>query len=199
VYFTADLHLGHKNLLRHRPQFQTVEEMDEALIENWNDRVTDDDTVYLCGDFSFRSHRSPESYLAQLAGKKILIRGNHDLSWLKKTDPAVLEQYFEGIYDFHMARKNGVLLRFSHYPMISWENSRHGSLLICGHIHNQTSGIEYELFRQIPFAWNAGVDINDFRPVTLPELIENNLRFYRRTLSAEEKAVLEQDCLRIME
>lgn len=51
VYFTSDLHLGHENVIKlcNRP-FDSIEEMDEALIRNWNRKVTNGDTVYVLGD-----------------------------------------------------------------------------------------------------------------------------------------------------
>ena len=54
IFFTSDLHFGHKNIIRfdNRP-FSTVEEMDEALIRNWNAKVSDEDTVYVLGDISW--------------------------------------------------------------------------------------------------------------------------------------------------
>ena len=50
IYFTADTHFGHYNVIRFcdRP-FASAEEMDEAMIQNWNDRVTGNDTVYILG------------------------------------------------------------------------------------------------------------------------------------------------------
>ncbi|MBP5230316.1 MAG: hydrolase, partial [Clostridia bacterium] len=55
VYFIADTHFGHKNILRicGRP-FETIEEMNETLIRNWNERVRGSDTVYIVGDMFFR-------------------------------------------------------------------------------------------------------------------------------------------------
>ena len=54
LYFTADLHLGHANIIRHcgRP-FASVEDMDRCLIDNWNRRVRPEDTVYILGDLMF--------------------------------------------------------------------------------------------------------------------------------------------------
>jgi len=51
IYFTADQHFGHANIIKlcSRP-FSDVHEMDEALIENWNRRVTNGDTIYIIGD-----------------------------------------------------------------------------------------------------------------------------------------------------
>ena len=76
IYFTADTHFGHCNVIRFcdRP-FASAEEMDEAMIQNWNDRVTGNDTVYILGDMFFRSTNA-EEILKRLKGKKRLIFGN---------------------------------------------------------------------------------------------------------------------------
>ena len=88
IYFTADTHFGHYNVIRFcdRP-FASAEEMDEAMIQNWNDRVTGNDTVYILGDMFFRSTNA-EEILKRLKGKKRLIVGNHDGSWMTKFDYA---------------------------------------------------------------------------------------------------------------
>ena len=54
VFYIADLHFGHKNIIRYdnRP-FKTVEEMDRALIERWNKAVSKNDTVFILGDISW--------------------------------------------------------------------------------------------------------------------------------------------------
>ena len=79
TFFTADLHLGHSRILTycHRP-FISVEQMDAALIDNWNKKVGPKDTVYILGDFTFRVTEKRQEYLDDLNGTKILIRGGHD-------------------------------------------------------------------------------------------------------------------------
>lgn len=64
IYFTSDLHLGHKNVIRlcNRP-FTDIEEMDHVLISNWNKRVHPHDTVVILGDLMFRNEKPPEEYL----------------------------------------------------------------------------------------------------------------------------------------
>ena len=84
VFFTADTHLGHKNIITstNRP-FESVAAMDSAIVKRWNERVTPQDLVYHLGDFAFDDH---EPYLELLNGQKHLILGNHDHSdWVKKT------------------------------------------------------------------------------------------------------------------
>ena len=57
IWFTSDLHLGHRAVINFQDRpFGTVEEMNEALIKNWNFLVAKNDTVYILGDIS---HRCP--------------------------------------------------------------------------------------------------------------------------------------------
>ncbi len=69
IYFTADTHFGHKNIIGScaRP-FQNVEEMDEIMIARWNERVTANDKVYIMGDMFFRC-QNPEEILQRLRGR----------------------------------------------------------------------------------------------------------------------------------
>ena len=91
IFFTADTHFGHTNILKlcNRP-FDSIEEMNEAMISNWNDRVKGTDTVYIVGDMFFRCEDA-ETVLKRLRGKKRLIVGNHDGSWISKVD---LNKYY---------------------------------------------------------------------------------------------------------
>ncbi len=79
-FFIADTHFGGENIRRYenRP-FATVAEMDEKLIEHWNQIVTEKDTVYVLGDFSdYREDKMDRKILSKLNGNKILVMGNHD-------------------------------------------------------------------------------------------------------------------------
>ena len=169
IYYTADLHLGYGPILRYRP-FDTVEEMDRTLIDNWNATVTDADTVYIVGDFSYNNGQVPGHYFSQLKGQKHLIRGNHDTPL---EDAHRLLNYCQSVVDFWELDDNGEHILLSHYPMIYDK----GGYMIHGHIHAHRSQA-YRLLQQLPRVLNCGVDVNYFRPVTLQELIEHNERFY---------------------
>ena len=86
-FYTSDLHFGHKNIIKYenRP-FNSVEEMDEELIRRWNNKVGKNDEVYILGDFAFASGRRVNELLDRLNGRKYLLRGNHDHSFLKDRD-----------------------------------------------------------------------------------------------------------------
>lgn len=85
TFFTSDTHFGHANIIRfcNRP-FKNVEEMDEALIENWNQVVSEDDTVFHLGDFAFGGSSVWKSIIPRLNGHINLIIGNHDRKNLRQ-------------------------------------------------------------------------------------------------------------------
>lgn len=187
IYFTSDLHLGHANIIRHcnRP-FSSVREMDETLIKNWNIRVRPDDTVYVLGDVIFRSAKAPEEYLSRLSGKKHLILGNHDQDWVKK---CTLEYFFESVSTLDHISDGTHQMTLCHAPMTSWpDNTR--SYMVFGHIHNNTNDACWQLICRSELMLNAGVDINNFMPVTFEEMAENNKRHkenYLQHLTIDER------------
>jgi calcineurin-like phosphoesterase family protein len=79
TYFTSDTHFGHKNILEyekeHRP-FDTVEEMNEQIIANWNATVRPKDIIFHLGDFAFGAKNI--AIAERLNGQKKLVLGNHD-------------------------------------------------------------------------------------------------------------------------
>lgn len=182
-YFTSDLHLGHKNIIKlcNRP-FESVEEMDSVLIDNFNKRVKKNDNVYIIGDLIWEGAFA-ENYLSKLNGKKFLIIGNHDAKWLKKGD---YKSYFELITPYLEINSNGHIITLCHYPMLEWKNSRkNGSTklgyLIYGHVHSNIRELYGQLYC-FNNALNAGVDINNYIPVTFQELLENNSIFNEKAL-----------------
>lgn len=163
-YFTADLHFGHKNIIKYenRP-WSNVDEMDKGLIENWNSIVRDKDQVYILGDFTLSINSEyVRSILEQLKGRKVLIQGNHDYF----ADKSKFKPYFELITPYlkiHDEKKRRIIL--CHYPIISWDGMYNGTYHLYGHVHSK-----FRLNRSNAF--NVGVDVNDFKPVTLDQLIE---------------------------
>ena len=80
IYFSSDLHLGHRSVIgfQNRP-FESVEEMNRGIIHNFNSVVRRDDILYILGDLSYRIPESQANELIKrINGRKILIRGNHD-------------------------------------------------------------------------------------------------------------------------
>ena len=181
IYFTSDLHLGHKNVLKlcNRP-FSSIEEMDACLIDNWNSRITNNDTVYVLGDLMFRNSIPPEEYLSQLKGKKHLIRGNHDRDWIKKVD---LSKFFVSNENLSFISDGKHRITVCHYPMMSWPHMCTNGYMVFGHIHHNTDAVYWPIIEQSELMLNAGVDINGFMPVTFEEMVENNINHKIKTAS----------------
>ena len=173
VYFIADTHFFHENIIKlaNRP-FSSVEKMNQKLIENWNRKIKGNDTVYILGDMFFRCKESEniENILSQLNGKKHLIIGNHDSSWMDKVN---LNKHFVEVTDFKVTTNGEYAVTLCHYPLLTWKHESK-SYMIHGHIHANTTDDFFPLICKRERVLNAGIDINNFEPCTLEELIRNN-------------------------
>lgn len=167
TYFIADTHFGHKNIIAacNRP-FKDVEEMNRALITNWNGVVDQDDTVYHLGDVFGYGKKDKGGLIYSLNGKKILLRGNHDY---ETADEYVLMGFDQcvGINKFHEIILEGKRIRLSHYPPEIEEVST-GIIYIFGHLHNRVSEVE-SLYPVNAFCVSA--ERTGYKPVQLSELI----------------------------
>ena len=131
VFLVSDTHFGHAGVCRFmredgvtklRP-WDNPQEMDEAMIEAWNERVRPTDKVYHLGDVVINRKALPT--LARLNGDKVLIRGNHDIF---RDDE--YRQYFRELRAYHVM--NGMIL--SHIPVHEASLGRFGTN-IHGHLH----------------------------------------------------------------
>lgn len=186
ILYISDLHFGHRNVIGfdHRP-FKTVQEMDETIIRNWQDKVRDDDHVYLLGDLEYKSGKDPRYYLEQLPGHKHLIIGNHDWRMLENKKSMA---YFESADKMLRINDRDRDIVLCHYPMLDWDGMYHKTFHIYGHIHasrNDTYRVMASLRGNNSF--NAAACINHYEPVTFEELVVNNLAFRENGIGGEEK------------
>jgi calcineurin-like phosphoesterase family protein len=160
MWFTADTHFGHAAIIKHsaRP-FASVEEMDEALIGNWNSLVKPTDTVWHLGDFSFRN---PAQYFERLNGTINLLWGNHDDSRVKQLTDLVRARGGRTGH-VHYLRENGLRVWMSHYAHRVWRNSHNGSFHLHGHSHGDLPPHGRSL--------DVGVDAQGYHPVTLAYIV----------------------------
>lgn len=132
TYFMADLHFGHKNIIKYcdRP-FKTVEDMNEALIENWNKTIQIHDNVFVLGDFAFGNPMQIIKWGRALNGNKKLILGNHDTA--SKT--TYLDAGFKEVIRYPIIWNKYMIL--SHEPQLMMNCSFYFNLF--GHVHNDPS------------------------------------------------------------
>jgi calcineurin-like phosphoesterase family protein len=78
IYFIADLHFFHENILKYEPSRlelgSNASEMNEEIIKRFNETVSKEDTTFLLGDATF-TDLSP---ISRLNGSIVFIKGNHD-------------------------------------------------------------------------------------------------------------------------
>jgi calcineurin-like phosphoesterase family protein len=163
IYFTADLHFGHTGIIamRSRP-FAGKDEMNEALVQYYNATVHNNDTCYILGDVAHKQNRETTARLVKrLNGRKVLIRGNHD--------GGIGESLFDAVSVFETISCGSQVCVLMHYPMLAWPKSRHGSLMLHGHLH---SGPEYNEQNRAAgiLRYDVGVDANNYCPVSFEQI-----------------------------
>ena len=180
VFLVSDTHFGHTGVCRFtrndgvtklRP-WDSAEEMDEAMVKAWNERVKPTDKVYHLGDVVIA--RKSLKIMERLNGDKVLIRGNHDI--YKDED---YSKYFRSIRAYHVM--NGMIL--SHIPLHSDSMGRFG-VNIHGHTHanrvKQARGVDarsgevlYSEKNDVRYHCVCVEQTPDFAPILFEDVIKN--------------------------
>lgn len=184
VFWTSDLHFDHKMMVRRfraSMGWASPEAMTDYLIEQWNAIVPERGArVYVLGDFSFANAARTIEILDRLHGEKCLVRGNHDkvvdkaevkkrFTWIKDydkvkiTDPASPYQNKHG-GDITTPGEQPIIM--SHYPMLTWDGSGHGSWMLHGHCHGNLNESILPPAKRL----DVGVDVHNFRPITYEQI-----------------------------
>lgn len=195
IYCTSDEHFYHTNVIKYcgRP-YDSVEQMNEALVNNWNSIVRPEDDVYCLGDFSM-AFRSVELFSSRLMGKKYLVPGNHDFchSYHKKSrNPENRTKWIQNYENLGWKilpeqttlELDGIgTVNLCHHPYsddenkdsqsgygdkyAKWRPVDDGKILLCGHVHqNWTTKKSPKGTLMI----NVGVDVNNYAPISLDDI-----------------------------
>ena len=178
VFLVSDTHFGHTGVCRFtrndgvtklRP-WDSTEEMDEAMVKAWNERVKPTDKVYHLGDVVI--NRKSLKILNRLNGDKVLIRGNHDIF---RDDE--YRMYFRELRAYHVM--NGLIL--SHIPVHEASLGRFGCN-IHGHLHAnrvmKARGVDAKTGEILysdeidPRYWCACVEQTDFAPILFEDALK---------------------------
>lgn len=162
TFFISDTHFGQRSMLHFKTKeglplrpFDSVEEMDELMVSNWNARVSPDDKVYHLGDVAMKG--SYLKILDRLNGRKTLVAGNHDIFRTK-----IYKKYFENIRAYKMYPKHGII--FSHIPVHPQQLNYKFKFNVHGHLHsNEIEGDNRYL--------NICVEKTNYKPVTFDEIL----------------------------
>lgn len=173
IFFTSDTHFNHKNIIKYcnRP-YETVEEMNDALIHNWNSVVNDGDVVYHLGDFGFGKYESLKLIYNQLNGYKVLVKGNHDeldvlnIEWNDFCETRLslkISRHKELNMDVYFPSTTQPNFILDHFPIESWQGKEKGAIHLHGHTHNTLKNI-------IPNRMDVGVDACNYFPISLEQV-----------------------------
>lgn len=163
IFFTGDEHYGDKGIIGFCDRgYSSPDLMNKDIIYRSNLTIKPNDTVYHLGDFTFNSDLNLiKDILKQLHGTHILILGNHD-----KINPFdLIEVGFQSVHTSLTLNIQGFDIILAHDPSV-WTVVPQGTIFICGHVHR--------LFKSIPdkLVYNAGVDVNDFYPVSFEQILK---------------------------
>ena len=158
IYFCADYHLSHKNILKYanRP-YVNVEEMNSGIVAAHNKKVEKDATVIFCGDFCFSNSEDILDFISKLNGNFVFVKGNHDNKFPKNIVMYdVVEFAYQGNYFF-----------CSHYAHRVWNLSHHGSIHLYGHSHGSLEDDKNAL------SMDVGIDCHpNHEPFSVEEILE---------------------------
>lgn len=196
-YYISDLHLFHKNVtdegsnFDNRP-FKTLEEMHSTIKEQWNERITGADHIYILGDLAWKENEETISFVSTLRGNKHLVLGNHD-----RCKDQRYKQLFVEVVDYKEAKDivdgKEYYVVMSHFPLAFWnhqhryrrdgEEHRNWSVHLYGHVHNSVEQKYYQEFIQRLneecnikcVAKNVGcmLDYMNYTPKTLKEILKS--------------------------
>ena len=169
IYVCSDTHFNHANILKYEPTsrpFETVEEMNNTIIKNWNSVVTEEDTVYVCGDMFMGPLDKINKILDQLNGKIILVRGNHDT----KNRLEYFKEYGIEVKDIDYISYKGRFFILCHFPIASEEfinmvrKDNSEVVVLYGHVHsNAPTGY-------VDGTYHVGMDTNNLTPISLEQI-----------------------------
>ncbi len=172
VFFTADLHFAHANILKHMPHrkeaFGDLRTMEDQFIDTINKMVKPSDTLVIAGDFCWKSGRVGH-FRSRLNVRSIMVAlGNHDAPSLAKHVSECRDVLFKGF--------NGKHFHISHYPLVAWRKQKYGGIHCYGHSHSLAEEMLDEIW---PYRNSIDIGIDNalqltgqFRPFHIGEIIE---------------------------
>lgn len=170
IFFTSDTHFYHENIIQYanRP-FKNADEMNEYIIEQWNNVVPEDGIVYHLGDFGFGTTSNLVKLFKRLNGKINLITGNHDRKQLKDR---VYKSCFESVSMQRYIYVEGQAIYLNHVPFLCYDGvyRQRKTWQLFGHVHTTPMGVDGldgpRLAMLFPTQYDVGVDNNGFCPIS---------------------------------
>lgn len=180
IFLTSDLHFGHNKEFIYKVRgFNSIEEMNEIIIEKWNSVVSNDDDVYILGDLML-GELDNIKYIERLNGRLHIVLGNHDtpnrenayrqLANVVEVELAISLKYRK--YHFFL----------THYPCLTGNLERESlhqmTLNLYGHTHQMNN-----FFYEMPYEYHVGMDSHNCYPILLDDIIQEMKNKVKECLS----------------
>lgn len=179
IWITSDLHFSHNKEFLYKPRgFNSIEDMMETVIENWNSVVAEDDDVYVLGDLMLNDDYQTLVLLSKLKGRIHIILGNHDTSRRQE-----LYTHLSNVVELCYAKPlkyRGFRFWLSHYPTLCSNFDEDCPLYIrrinlCGHSHTNDPFLHWGK----DLIYHVELDAHNNRPVLLDDIIEEIIEKYK--------------------
>lgn len=179
TYISSDLHFWHKNILKYCPesrgQFSNADEMNAKIIDNFNSKIDDEDTLFIVGDIGFGKPSVIMECLKALNGKKIIVWGNHDFRLMKSHEFHSQRNLAGVIHDgmawwgHHMLDDVKYPLHIQHFPCLDWIDMNHGGIMLHGHRHSPKG--KTDTYDHNTRSMDIGADGNDLMPYDMDDVV----------------------------
>ena len=174
IWLTSDTHFCHNQEFVYKSRgFNSVDEMNEAIVERWNSVVKSDDMVFVLGDLMLNDNEKALGYIKRLNGWLLVVWGNHDSetrqNFIRKKYPTIMEMGYA-----HQFKHHKLTCYLSHYPTLTanYDSGKHFNQNVInfhGHTHQQTNWLNLTN----PFMYHVGMDSHNCTPVHIEEAISD--------------------------
>lgn len=177
IWITADIHRGHKNIIKFTRRgefFDSIEEHDEAILENINKCVKPGDRLYIIGDVSFGNKNDAVNWINRInTHMRFLVKGNHDQE--NKIKAYLENECFVWVKDVCTIKAEEHRFFASHYSHRVWPYEHHGTFHVYGHSHNSLP--DDPCSRSMDVGLDSAIEVlGEYRPFHADELVEILMR-----------------------
>ena len=171
IFFTSDLHFSHDKDFVYKPRgFNSIQEMNETIVQNFWKVMDSDDELYILGDCFLNDNVQGMKLLQQLPGKKFFIWGNHDTPARQQM---IKDRGYECLGYSNVVKIDGINFYLSHYPTITSNGDENKPIYrriinLSGHTHFKS-----KFYNDLPCVYNVALDAHDNFPVEAQDIIND--------------------------
>lgn len=188
ILFSSDFHGFHKNITGPKisswssgyRDFNSIEEMNESIINSINSNAKPNDILYYLGDWTFGGEQNIPKFRSRInIGTIHFIKGNHD-TYIDK-----YKNLFNSVQDYLEISINGQFIVLGHYPIYEWNKCHRGSWMLCGHSHGKCeySNPKTSQYKCLDIGWDIfrkPLDFSEIKAIMSKKVVKGHHETNRR-------------------